>query len=221
VTAESNAEPEGEPPGDSIGRRRFLLVSGAGAVAVGALGVLGLPLARAGAASTAAAKRPSVRNDLEVASLAASLEVLAVGTYKSALDAAAAGSLGVVPAAGAAYVKIAMSHHQAHLDKWNALLQAAGKPIVTLPNSRLKPTIDRAFARAKTFGRAAKVARDLEETTAATYLRAIPTLLSKDAINLAGSIHIIDMQHVAILNYVLGEYPVPDTFAKTGKAASA
>ena len=27
------------------------------------------------------------------------------------------------------------------------------------------------------------------------------------------------MAHVAILNYVLGEYPVPDTFADTGKAA--
>ena len=28
------------------------------------------------------------------------------------------------------------------------------------------------------------------------------------------------MQHAAILNFVLGEYPVPDTFAKTDKAAS-
>ena len=31
--------------------------------------------------------------------------------------------------------------------------------------------------------------------------------------SLAGSIQIIDAQHVAILNYVLGEYPVPDVFA--------
>jgi hypothetical protein len=41
------------------------------------------------------------------------------------------------------------------------------------------------------------------------------------AINFAGSIRIIDRQHVAILNCVLGEYPVPDTFANTGNAASA
>jgi hypothetical protein len=28
------------------------------------------------------------------------------------------------------------------------------------------------------------------------------------------------MQHVAILNFALGEYPVPDTFATTDKAVS-
>jgi hypothetical protein len=45
-------------------------------------------------------------------------------------------------------------------------------------------------------------------------------LKSPDAIELAGSINIIDMQHVAVLNFVLGEYPVPDTFAQTDKAAT-
>ena len=43
---------------------------------------------------------------------------------------------------------------------------------------------------------------------------------SPDAIQLAGSIQIIDAQHVAILNYVLGDYPVPDVFAKVDKAAT-
>ena len=156
-----------------------------------------------------------------MATLAAGLELLAVETYKAALDSTTVGAHGVVPAAGAAYLKTAMSHHQTHLDRWNARLQAAGRPTVTSPNSRLKPTIDRALAQAKDFSRVAEVARDLEETAAATYLRAISTLRSPDAVNLAGSIHIIDMSHVAILNYVLGEYPVPDTFANTGKAASA
>jgi hypothetical protein len=214
--------PDAEPArGSPIGRRRFLLAGGAGAVAVTALGAFGPQVASAGTTSTAAAKRPSPTHDLEVAALAAGLEVLAVGTYKSALDATAAGTLGSVPAAGAAYLKTAMSHHQTHLDRWNARLQAAGRPIVTSPNSRLKPTIDHALAQAKDFARVAELARDLEETAAATYLRAISTLQSPDAVNLAGSIHIIDMSHVAILNYVLGEYPVPDTFANTGKAASA
>jgi hypothetical protein len=217
VTAGHRAEPARD---STIGRRRFLVAGGAGAAAVTALGVFGPPLATADAAS-APAKRPSASHDLEVAALAAGLEVLVVGTYKSTLDASAAGSLGTVPAAGAAYVKTAMSHHQTHLDRWNARLQAAGRPIATFPNSRLKPKIDRAVAQAKDFAHAAKLARDLEETAAATYLRAIPTLQSPDAVKLAGSIHIIDMAHIAILNYVLGEYPVPDTFADTGKAASA
>ena len=222
MTTRPSTDPAPDP---AIGRRRFLVAGAAGAVAVTALGVFGAPVASAGASSTtpstAAAKPPSATHDLEAAALAAGLEVLAVGAYKSMLDATAAGSLGTVPAAGVAYANIAMSHHQTHLDRWNARLQAAGRPIVTLPNSRLKLKIDRALAQAKDFTYAAKLARDLEETAAATYLRAIPTLQSPDAVNLAGSIHIIDMAHVAILNYVLGEYPVPDTFAETGKAASA
>ena len=164
-----------EPARDStIGRRRLLVAGGAGAVVVTALGVFGPPLASAGAASSATAKRPSATHDLEVAALAAGLEVLVVGTYKSALDATTAGSLGTVPAAGAAYLKTAMSHHQTHLDRWNARLAAAGRPIVTVPNSRLKPKIDRAVAQAKDFAHAAKLARDLEETAAATYLRRDP-----------------------------------------------
>ena len=46
------------------------------------------------------------------------------------------------------------------------------------------------------------------------------TLTDKAATELAGSLQIIDAQHVAILLFVAGQYPVPETFAKTEKAAS-
>ena len=157
--------------------------------------------------------------DLGVAAFAAGLEVLAVGTYKAALDAAVAGKLGDVPAAGAEFVKTAMAHHEEHLAAWNKVLRGAGQPEVTEPNAQLKPVVDAEFGKAKGFGDAAKLARTLEETAAATYLSAIPGLKSKDAIKLAASIQATDAKHVAILNFVLGEYPVPDTFAKTDKAA--
>ena len=49
-----------------------------------------------------------------------------------------------------------------------------------------------------------------------------PILLTdKDAIKLAGSIQVVDAQHVSILLFVLGQYPVPDTFAKIDVAAKA
>jgi len=218
MSIERNEDAGEELPRAGLNRRQFLVAGGASAVAVTALSVVGPQLANAGAATFTASK-PSTSNDLKVAALAAGLEVLAVGTYKAALDAATAGSLGAVPPAGATYVQTALTQHQAQLDKWNSVLQSAGKPMVTAPNAKLKPTVDKAFAQVKDFGGAAKLARSLEETAAATYLAAIPTLKSKDAISLAGSIQIIDMQHVAILNYVLGEYPVPDVFAKTDNAA--
>lgn len=159
--------------------------------------------------------------DLEVAGIAASLEVLAVGTYKAALAAATAGSLGEVPPAVAEFVTVAMAHHQAHLDAWNTVLTGAGGAAVTEPNATLKPVVDEEFAKVTDVAGAASLALMLEEIAASTYLNAQNVLTDKDAIMLAGSIQIIDAQHVSILLYVLGEYPVPDVFATTDLAAAA
>jgi hypothetical protein len=164
---------------------------------------------------------PDASVDLTVAGLAAGLEVLAVGTYKAALDAAGAGALGDVPAAVGEFVTTAMAQHQAHLDAWNKVITGAGGAAVTEPNATLKPTVDAAFAKVTDVGGAAALALMLEQIAAATYLSAQKVLTDKDAIMLAGSIQIIDAQHVAVLLYVLGEYPVPDVFAKVDMAAAA
>ncbi len=158
--------------------------------------------------------------DLKVAGLAAGLEVLAVGTYKAALDAAGAGSLGEVPAAVGEFVTVAMAQHQEHLDAWNKVLSGAGLAEVTEPDATLKPTVDAEFAKVTDVAGAAKLALLLEQIASATYLNAQNVLTDKDAIMLAGSIQIIDAQHASILLYVLGEYPVPDVFAKTDLAAA-
>jgi hypothetical protein len=159
--------------------------------------------------------------DIKVAGLAASLEVLAVGTYKAALAAAGAGALGDVPPAVAEFVTVAMAQHQAQLDAWNKVLTGAGGAAVTEPNATLKPTVDAEFAKVTDVTGAAKLALMLEQIASATYLNAQNVLTDKDAIMLAGSIQIIDAQHASILLYVLGEYPVPDVFAKTEMAAAA
>lgn len=159
--------------------------------------------------------------DLAVAQLAAGLEVLAVGTYGAALEAAGAGDLGEVPPAVATFVTTAMEHHQAHLDAWNEVLLAADMEEVTEPPADLKEMVDEEFAKVKDVTGAAELALLLEQTAAATYLAAIPELEDEAAIGLAASIQPIDMQHVAVLLFVLGEYPVPDTFAQTEMAYSA
>ena len=211
----------------SFSRRKFLL----GGTAAAGLAVVTAACSKdkkttAGTTGTTAAGDTSTTaaagdasGDLAVAAFAAGLEVLAVNTYKGALDAAVAGKLGAVPDAGAEFVKTAMAHHQAHLDAWNGVLKGAGKPAVSTPDAKLKPVVDTAFGKVKTFGDAATLARMLEQIAAATYLSAIPSLASKDAIKLAASIQATDAKHVAILNFVLGDYPVPDTFAKTDMAA--
>lgn len=159
--------------------------------------------------------------DLDVAKLAASLEVLAVGTYKAALDAAGAGGLGEVPPAVGEFVTVAMAQHQEHLDAWNGVLKGAGEAEVTEPNATLEPVVDEEFGKVTDVAGAATLALMLEQIAAATYLNAQNVLTDMAAIELAGSIQIIDAQHVAVLLYVLGEYPVPDVFAKVDMAAAA
>ena len=172
------------------------------------------------AAPQAAPKAPPSPTDVKIAQLAGSLEVLAVGTYKAALDAATAGKLGTVPAAVAEYAKTAMAQHQAQLDAWNKVLTSNGAAAVSTPNATLKPVVDKMFGAVKDIAGVAMLAVMLEQIASATYLSAQGVLTDKDAIALAGSIQVIDAQHVAILLFVLGQYPVPDTFAKIDMAAS-
>ena len=170
--------------------------------------------------ATTAPASTDASGDLKVGAVAASLEVLAVNTYKAALDAATAGKLGAVPPAVATFVTTAMGHHQAALDAWNGVLTGAGKPKVTAPPAALAATVNTAFGKVTDITGAAKLALLLEETAAATYQKVIPSLTTKGAIALAASIQPIDMQHAAVLHFVLGEYPVPDTFGKLDKAAA-
>ena len=159
--------------------------------------------------------------DLGVAQVAASLEVLAVQTYEAALDAAGSGALGDVPPAVATFVTTALEHHQAHRDAWNEVLLAADLEEVTSPPEDLKETVDDELAGVSDVTGAAELALMLEQTAAATCLSAIPELTDEAAIDLAASIQPIDMQHAAVLLFVLGRYPVPDTFAQTDMAYEA
>ena len=210
--------------GISLSRRGFLV--GAAAVGVGAVaaacGSDDDPAVESGSSqgdTTTTAAGGDGGGDVEVAKVAAGLEVLAVATYKAAGEAAGANKLGPVPPAVGEFVKTAMGHHQEHLDAWNKVITGAGGEAVTEPNAKLKPVVDAEFAKVKDVGGAANLALMLEEIASQTYLKVLPTLKSKDAIKLAGSIQAVDQQHVAVLLFALGKYPVPDVFQKTDKAA--
>jgi len=167
-------------------------------------------------------KKPSaaLSKDLPLAKFAAELEVLAVDTYKRTAAAAAAGSLGDVPPAVTEFITTVQGHHQAALDQWNLALSTGGQQQVTTPNTRLQSTVDAMLGQVKDVAGAAKLALMLEDVASATYLEAIPKLQSPEGIGLAASIQPVDMQHAAVLHFVLGEYPVPDVFAKTDMSAA-
>jgi len=156
--------------------------------------------------------------DLDIAAVAASLEVLAVNTYGAALDAAGAGSLGDVPPAVGEFVTVVQGQHQEALDAWNGVLTGAGRPAVTEPPADLAAQVNEMFGMVTDVVGAAQLALTLESIAAATYLSALGSLQSEAGIALAGSIQPIDRQHMAVLTFVLGMYPVPEVFAPVDMA---
>jgi hypothetical protein len=64
----------------------------------------------------------------------------------------------------------------------------------------------------------AKLALEIENIAAQTYQAAVGALSSESAVKVAASIHPVEMQHAAVLNLVLGNYPVPSAFNPTSSA---
>ena len=216
--------------GKRLARRGFLL----GGVGVGAALALaacssssnsasstGSSPAAAGASGSASMSSASKYvGDLKVVALATALENQAVGAYQAALSAATAGKLGTVPAAVATFVTTAMSQHQDHAKAWNAVLSGAGVPTITGVPLSNQPATLQALSGASTVGDVAKLALSLEDQAAQTYLFAAANVSSAGGISTAASIAPVEAMHAAILQFVLGEYPVPDSFLGTSSAAS-
>lgn len=204
-----------------LSRRRFLVTTGAVAAGATLFAACGgdddgdATSSGSGTADDGDGNDSGGNGDAAIAATAASLEVLAVNTYKAALDAATAGKLGAVPPAVATYVQTAMAHHQSALDGWNGVLTSAGAAAVSDPPADLKKVVDAEFAKVTDVVGAAKLALLLEKTAADTYLAAVPKLKDKTAITTAGRLQTLDQEHVAVLLFVLGEYPVPLTFQTT------
>lgn len=212
-----------------VSRRAFLTRTGllaVGGVALVSSGAGASVLPRLTSASsssraaTLARSAAKVPLDVEIAALAASLENLAVSTYASALSAAAAGKLGSVPKAVATFVTTAKAQHADHAAAWNAIVASAGYKRITAPNAALAKSVGAAFAKVTDVAGVASLALTLEDAAAATYLEAIGVVSGKSAIETAATIQPVEMQHAAILNFVLGKYPVPAAYATTAGAAT-
>jgi hypothetical protein len=199
-------------------RRTFIL----GAAGIGASGLVLAACSSSSKSSTATtvpATSPSsgssattgssgtLSGDLAVAATAASLENLGVYAYKAGISAAQAGKLGTVPPAVVTFAETAMSQHADHAKAWNSALTAAGKSPYTATDPALTPTVNSAFAKVTDVTGLAELALLVENIAAQTYQSAVPALSSASAIGVAATIQPVEMQHAAILYYVLGRYP--------------
>jgi hypothetical protein len=206
-------------------RRTFLM--GAGALAGGAaLITIGGTMAPALAGAATRSERATrslkasfppagLKVDLAVAAVAASLENLAVFAYNAGLSAAGAGKLGAVPPAVATFATTAKSQHAQHAAAWNGVLKSNGKSAVNVVNPTLAPVVQSDFGKVTDIVGLAELALTLETIAAETYQAETSKLKSKAAIGLSSSIQPVEMQHIAILYYVLGKYPGAQTTSGT------
>ncbi|MYS24538.1 ferritin-like domain-containing protein [Streptomyces sp. SID4948] len=210
------------------GRRRFLLGAGGAAAALALAACSSNDKKSPSSSGKAPAATPSASasgagtytGDLKVVALAVALENQAVGAYQAALAAAKAGKLGTVPPAVATFVTTAMAQHTDHAKAWNAVLTGAGKPAITNVPLSNQPATLAVLGKAASVGDVAQLALQLEDQAAQTYLFATYNVTSPAGIATAASIAPVEAMHAAILNFVLGQYPVPSDFLPTDKAAS-
>ncbi|MER7582570.1 ferritin-like domain-containing protein [Kitasatospora sp. NPDC097691] len=224
LTEEIRARQAGEPR--DAGRRRFVLGAGGAAAALllaacsGSKSTGAPPASDSTGGSTAASASGRYTGDLRVVALATALENQAVGAYQMALDAAKAGKLGTVPPAVANFITTAMGQHADHAEAWNAVLTGAGKPAITGVPLSNQPATLQALGAATDVATVARLALSLEDQAAQTYLFATYNVTSPGGVATAATIAPVEAMHAAVLNYVLGQYPVPDDFLPVDKAAA-
>jgi hypothetical protein len=211
----------------AIDRRRFLAVTGTTAAAGLILAACtssgsggsgkgtGTP-GTGGSGSPGAA--PRVPAYIKVAALGASVELVAVNTYRAGIRLAERGALGKVPPALATFVSAAETHHKEHAASWNSLLSAAGYATVVSPDPVLRRVVRAELAKLRHVESLARLALTLEALAAATCLRSLTTISNKQAIATAASIQPVEMQHAAVIRFLLGVDPVPSAFASSSGA---
>jgi len=219
--AADGAAEETERP-SALARRGFLTAAGgaAGAALLAACSS-GSSSGTAGSAlavSTGTGEGQHLTGDLLVAGLAASLESSGIATYTAAITAANAGRYGAVPPALVTFAQTVVSQHEDHRKAWNAVLTAAGKKEVTAVDPVLQPKINAALAQVSNVTELTLLALSVETVAGATYQHALSAIKSAGAIKTAAAIEPVEFQHVAILNYLNGAYPVTAAFTSTTSA---
>lgn len=136
--------------------------------------------------------------DVQILQTSASIENLAVATYKVALTLPFVGGSTAIPIVNT-FARQTMSQHSQHAKAFNAaIVQLAGTP-----QHRLDPVLNRVVQAAvpnlSTPGAVVALAIELENAAAATYVHATSALSNKNARSVTASIMGVEAQHVAVL----------------------
>jgi hypothetical protein len=149
--------------------------------------------------------------------MAASVENTAVATYQAVVNAITTSRLTGIPPAVVAFAKAAQQQHRDHASAFNGMLIAAGHPPVTVADEVLQPAFVQSVNQVRNYVDFARLARTLENVAAATYQDGVNRLADRKAVTALAKIQPVEREHAAVLSFLIGEYPVADTYSSTSK----
>ncbi len=139
--------------------------------------------------------------DIQILQAAASIEVLAVATYKTALTLPFIGGSSA-NAVVKAFATTTMQQHQQHLDAFNGAITGLGGKMQTNPDPVLARVVQAAVPGLTSPGPVVALALELEQGAAETYVADVAALSDGNAKKLTASIMGVEAQHASILRAV-------------------
>ena len=136
--------------------------------------------------------------DVQILQTASSIEVLAVGTYKTALTLPFIGGASANPVVKA-FATTTMQQHQQHLDAFNAAITGLGGKAQTNPDPALAKVVAAAVPGLTSAGPVVALALELEQGAAETYVADVAALSDANAKKLTASIMGVEAQHASVL----------------------
>jgi rubrerythrin len=136
--------------------------------------------------------------DVQILQTASSIEVLAVGTYKTALTLPFIGGATANPVVKA-FATTTMQQHQQHLDAFNAAITGLGGKTQTNPDPALAKVVAAAVPGLTSPAPVVALALELEQGAAETYVADVAALTDANAKKLTASIIGVEAQHASVL----------------------
>ncbi|HEY7917712.1 MAG TPA: ferritin-like domain-containing protein [Acidimicrobiales bacterium] len=136
--------------------------------------------------------------DVQILQTAASIETLAVSTYRTALTLPFIGGASANPVVKT-FATTTMQQHQQHLDAFNGAITGLGGKTRTTPDPALAKVVAAAVPGLTSPGAVVTLALELEQGAAETYVVDVATLSDTNAKKLTASIMGVEAQHASIL----------------------
>ena len=140
----------------------------------------------------------SAPTDVQILQSNASIEVIAINTYKTALTLPYIGGSsanGVIKA----FAETTMHQHEEHLSAFNAAAKSLGGSPQNSADPALVPVVKAAVAKITGPEAVVALALELEQAAAETYVKATGVITSKSARTLTASVMGVEAQHASIL----------------------